>query len=368
MRQGAVCWRDFNRSDTRANLEVFRAHSIAKPLMNKPNPTPYEYAAWTIAALAIFFTLQFHILSALISGLLVFELVHTLVPLFARRLSTRRAKGLAVLFVALLVVGVVAAAVFGVIGFLKSKDGSLSALLTKMADILEGSRVMLPIWLANYLPNGTEAISSAASQWLRAHAYELPQIGKDTGVKLAHILIGMIIGALVSLREKSIRVDGGPLSRALAERAYRLGEAFRRIVFAQVRISAINTTLTALYLALVLPLFDVSLPLTKTMIIVTFIAGLLPVIGNLISNTVIFIVSMAYSPAVAMASLGFLIVIHKLEYFLNARIVGTRIRAKAWELLIAMLVMESAFGLAGLIAAPICYAWLKDELLERELL
>ena len=34
--------------------------------------------------------------------------------------------------------------------------------------------------------------------------------------------------------------------------------------------------------------------------------------------------------------------IHKLEYFLNARIVGTQIRARAWELLIAMLAMEAA--------------------------
>jgi len=331
-------------------------------------PTPYEYAAWTIAALAIVFTLNFHILSALISGLLVFELVHTLVPLFALRLPTRRAKELAVVFVALLVVGVVTAAIFAVIAFLKSRDGSLSTLFTKMADILEGSRTMLPIWLANYVPNGTEAINSAAIQWLREHAYELPQIGKDTGIKLAHILIGMIIGAMVSLREKSIRLNGGPLAKALAERAYCLGEAFRRVVFAQIRISAINTTLTAIYLVVVLPLFGVSLPLAKTMIVVTFIAGLLPVLGNLISNTIIFIVSMAYSPAIALSSLIYLVVIHKLEYFLNARIVGGQIRAKAWEILTAMLVMESVFGLGGLIAAPICYAWLKDELLQRELI
>jgi len=34
----------------------------------------------------------------------------------------------------------------------------------------------------------------------------------------------------------------------------------------------------------------------------------------------------------------------------------------AWELLVAMLVMEAAFGLPGLIAAPIFYAYLKTEL------
>lgn len=44
------------------------------------------------------------------------------------------------------------------------------------------------------------------------------------------------------------------------------------------------------------------------------------------------------------AALVFLIAIHKLEYFLNARIVGGQIRAAAWELLIAMLVREAAFA------------------------
>jgi predicted PurR-regulated permease PerM len=103
------------------------------------------------------------------------------------------------------------------------------------------------------------------------------------------------------------------------------------------------------------------------LIALTFIVGLLPVVGNLISNTVIVVVSMAHSPSVALSSLGYLIVIHKLEYFLNARIVGARIRAHAWELLLAMLSMEAAFGLAGVVAAPIYYAYLKEELLQRGL-
>ena len=154
----------------------------------------------------------------------------------------------------------------------------------------------------------------------------------------------------------------------MLERAARVGEAFRRIVFAQVRISGLNTLLTAIYLTIILPLCGVHLPLTKTMIAVCFIAGLLPVIGNLISNTVIVIVSLSHSIYAALGSLAFLIVIHKLEYFVNARIVGTQIRARAWELLVAMLTMEAAFGIAGVVAAPIYYAYLKDELQSRGLI
>ena len=112
----------------------------------------------------------------------------------------------------------------------------------------------------------------------------------------------------------------------------------------------------------------VHLPLTKTMIAVTFIAGLLPVIGNLISNTVIVVVSLSVSPLLAASSLAFLIVIHKLEHFVNARVMGGQIHARAWEILVAMLAMDAVFGIPGVIAAPIFYAYLKNELKTQNLI
>jgi predicted PurR-regulated permease PerM len=267
-----------------------------------------------------------------------------------------------------LVLGAVAAAVLGLIVFMNSEGGSFAALLAKMAEIIETSRSTLPNWLSDLLPRGGEAIRERAGHWLREHSAELQMIGKETGHVFAHILIGMVIGAMTSLNHPSGERTMGPLADALSERVCRLSEAFRRVVFAQVRISALNTAFTGLYLLVVLPSFGVHLPLTKTMIVLTFLAGLLPVIGNLISNTVIFVISLAHSPVVAAASLGYLVLIHKLEYFLNARIVGSQINAKAWELLSAMLLLESIFGLSGLVAAPICYAWLKDELAARRLI
>jgi predicted PurR-regulated permease PerM len=239
-----------------------------------------------------------------------------------------------------------------------------------MAEIVDGSRASLPDWLIENLPSAGSSgddIRTAVVHWLRAHAGEVQLVGRETALALAHILVGMVIGAIVSLHEASAPEDRRPLARALTERAWRLAESFRRIVFAQVRISAINTVFTMAYLAIALPMFGVHLPLMKSLIALTFIVGLLPVIGNLISNTVIVVVSMAHSPAVAVSSLAYLVVIHKLEYFLNARIVGAQIRAHAWELLLAMLAMEAAFGLGGVVAAPIYYAYLKDELSRRGL-
>src|SRR5205823_3320681 len=116
------------------------------------------------------------------------------------------------------------------------------------------------------------------------------------------------------------------------------------------RISALNTFFTGIFLLAVLPLFGIHLPLSKELVALTFFTGLLPVIGNLISNSIITIVAVSVSLNAGIAALAFLILIHKLEYFFNAKIVGSRIHAQAWELLIAMFVMEAAFGIQGLIA------------------
>jgi predicted PurR-regulated permease PerM len=330
-------------------------------------PDANHIAAWLMMAVALVLVLKLHLITALLAGLLVFELVHMIAPVVERRLFSRGHRMIAVALLATIIVGVVSAGVIGTIAFMRSDAGSLPALLHKMAEILEKARTALPPWMVDNLPDDVDELRTAVSGWLHEHAGELRLAGAETLRAIAHILIGMIVGAMLALREA---VDGRaqrPLANALSSRAARLGDAFRRVVFAQVRISLINTVFTAIYLGAALPLFDVQLPFVKTMIAVTFIAGLLPVIGNLISNTVIVVISLAYSPAVAVASLVFLIVIHKLEYFLNARIIGSQIQSRAWELLIAMLAMESAFGLPGVVAAPIYYAYVKAELADRGL-
>jgi len=179
----------------------------------------------------------------------------------------------------------------------------------------------------------------------------------------------MVIGGMIAVnREASDTIRPAPLVQVLTERARHLGSAFRSVVFAQVRISALNTVLTGVYLLVIVPWMDVKLPLAKTMVAVTFITGLLPVIGNLISNTVIVVISLSVSPVLAVSSLLFLVLIHKLEYFVNARLMGGWIHARAWELLIAMLIMDAVFGIPGLIAAPIYYAYLKKELTAQNLI
>lgn len=320
-------------------------------------------ASWVLAALALLAVLLLHLVPTLLAGLLVFQLVHLLAPRLQRHIASERARLVALILLASLVVGGATAGVLGTVAFFKSDAGNISMLFGKMAQILEDARSTLPAWIVQWLPESTDGLQTAGIEWLREHAAELRTIGKEAGITFAHILVGMIIGAMVSVQDARTHAAPGPLGVALAERVSRLADAFRRIVFAQVRISALNTVFTALYLVVALPLFGIHLPLTKTLIAVTFIAGLLPVVGNLMSNAVIVVVSLAHSPQTALVSLGFLVVVHKLEYFLNARIVGGQINARAWELLTAMLLMEAIFGLPGVVAAPIVYAWVKGELI-----
>ncbi|HEY4492326.1 MAG TPA: hypothetical protein VI958_10045 [Acidobacteriota bacterium] len=329
--------------------------------MNNTSTTRCELATLCLFPIALLLVLYFKLLPALLAGLLVYAIVNVLVPKLPIP-DVDWSRLLAVALIAIVVISLVMIAGFGITSLLRGSGEDIPALIQRMAEIIEDSREQLPTWLLQYLPEDATELQNALVSWLRSHADTFQVAGAGLGRALAHILIGMVIGALLSLESAVPGRERGPLCIAIAGRALRLDDAFRSVVFAQIWISSINTMLTALYLILVLPLAGINLPFTKTLILITFLLGLLPIVGNLISNTAIFIVSLSQSLLVAVASLAYLIIIHKLEYFLNARIIGRHILARAWELLIAMLVMEATFGIAGLIAAPIYYAYVKDEL------
>jgi predicted PurR-regulated permease PerM len=313
--------------------------------------------------LGLVFCLHLGLIGALLGGLLVHELVHLLAPriTFGKRGATR-ARLMSVGLIATLVIGALVGAGFGAAAMLRSEGASPAALLARLADILASSRGAMPEWLSQYVPEDADAVRAAIVDWLRAHAAELQHMGHTFGVTLLQVLIGMVIGAIICFREARGHGNRSVFLREAAERVQTLAHSFRSVVFAQVKISAINTVFTAIYLAVALPLLDIHLPFTKALIALCFVGGLLPIFGNLISNTAIVIVSLSHSLALAVGSFVFLIVIHKLEYFLNARIIGGEIKASSWELLCAILAFDAAFGMPGLVAAPILYAYGKAEL------
>ena len=324
-------------------------------------------ASYLLAAVALGLVMHAGLVAALYAGLLVYALVHLIAPRLGSRLSGKRAQWISVTVLGSLIVIALSLGSWALINFFLSEAGSLPVLLKKMADLIEESRHQIPGWLAAYLPQSAEALQQALTEWIREHATQAKHLGEQTSRTLVQLLLGMVIGAMAALYDTTRIHHFLPLAAALHQRISILHHAFRQIVFAQVRIAAINALFTAVFLAVMLPLAGIHLPFVKTMVLITFIAGLLPVIGNLISNTVIVVIGLSHSLSTAGFALVFLVTIHKLEYFLNARIVGAHINAKAWELLSAMLVMESLFGIPGVIAAPVYYAYLKSELSRAEL-
>lgn len=346
------------------------AEPAAPPARAIPLPTRrHDIAAWTLTGIGMVLVLRLGLLPALFAGLLMHELVHILTPqLRLRRIGPEVAKMVAVAVLTLILVGLVWLAVSGLLASVRTGYDSVPELLRRMAEIIEARRDTWPPWLVNTLPTDAAALQATVVGWLRQNAGSLQILGAHAGRAATYIVLGMIVGAFVALRRGRHPKELMPLARSMAERVTRFGHAFRRVVFAQVRISAVNTFFTWCYLGVALPALGIDLPLTKTLIAVTFLCGLLPILGNIISNTIITVVSLSHSWELAAASLVYLVVIHKLEYFLNARIIGGQIQARAWELLIVMLAMEAAFGIAGLIAAPVYYAYVKSELAARKLI
>ena len=319
-------------------------------------------ASHILAGLGLIAILVWHLPAALFAGLLVYALVGSLAPSLQRHLPGTRAHWLVVALLVVAVVGIITALIFAAILFFKSEHGNPVVLFERVSPLLDRARAQLPSWLVEYLPANPDDIRAVVMDWLRDHTVQLQGAGKLAVRILVQVIIGIIIGSMIALHRARKLPPAGPLAEALTLRAGNLVNGFRDVVFAQVKISSVNTVLTGIFLLVVLPLFGVYMPLAKTLVVATFIVGLLPVVGNLISNTLIFVMGLSISLWVAVAALAYLIVIHKLEYFLNARIIGTQIRARAWELLIAMLFMEAVFGAPGLIAGPIYYAYLKREL------
>jgi predicted PurR-regulated permease PerM len=297
--------------------------------------------------------LWLHLLPALIGALIGFVLYRVVggdLPATSWRDHARTAVLTGIL---LLLVGFTFFEAFELL--LNASHGGLPRLLQLMADTLDQIRATAPAWVLGWLPDSTGSLQQSVSAWLRSHAGQVQQWGRDALRLLLHLVIGLAIGLLAAGRMRVL--PRAPLPRLAQERWIQVTLAFTDIVAAQLRISLVNSALTALYLLVGLKLFGYHVPLSLTLVAVTFFAGFLPIVGNLLSNTAIIVASLTISAWLGLASLGFLVIVHKLEYFLNAHFVGSRIRMPPYALLMSMLVLESAFGAPGLVAAPIYCAW-----------
>ncbi len=289
-------------------------------------------------------------------GLLVYAWTCLLADWLARRHGpSRSVAGLAGAVVGSLVFAAFASLMTWTVVLASADD--LRTFLLRIEDSLDTLRGALPEGIAASLPEDLVELRARVFGWLREHAASLGNLGG----KVAHALVQGIFAILVAAMAAASTWQ--PSALQSDERFIgRLLLVLERVVLAQMRIALFNTTMTALYLFVILPAFGFVLPFRGLLCLFTLVTGVLPVLGNLLANTLVFLISLAISPWLAVASLAYLILIHKTEYFINARTVGSRVQVDSWEILAAMLTGEALFGVQGLVAAPLLYPFFKREI------
>jgi predicted PurR-regulated permease PerM len=245
------------------------------------------------------------------------------------------------------------------------------------------------------LPDVADTSIPSASAWAQKRQIELPftdfdslrqvvvdtlgeeanylrnvaNVAKATTTNLIFSILGIVAAASLSLKtgldpyRGTHRVKNNLYSICCDQVSRRFRDFYRSfatVMGAQITISLINTALTAIFL------LAVHMPHAPLLIAVTFLCGLVPIVGNLVSNTIIVFVALIVSLKLAISALVFLVVIHKLEYLLNSKIIGDRIRNPVWLTLIALILGERLMGIPGLILAPVVLNYLRVEMLTVE--
>jgi predicted PurR-regulated permease PerM len=245
------------------------------------------------------------------------------------------------------------------------------------------------------LPNVADTSIPSASAWAQKRQIELPftdfdslrqlvvdtlgeeanylrnvaNIAKATTTTLVFSILGIVAAASLFFKtgldpyRGTHRVKNNLYSICCDQVSRRFRDFYRSfatVMGAQITISLINTALTAIFL------LAIRMPHAPLLIAVTFLCGLVPIVGNLVSNTIIIFVALTVSLKLAISALVFLVVIHKLEYLLNSKIIGDRIRNPVWLTLIALILGERLMGIPGLILAPVVLNYLRVEMLTVE--
>lgn len=187
-------------------------------------------------------------------------------------------------------------------------------------------------------------------------------IGKTSGLLtrgVFQVLIGMFI-AMMRFLTPSPPEHGGHLYDSLRHeinaRVKLFMRSFERVVGAQVLISTLNTVLTSIFLHAMGFHFKTFLTLT------TFVCGMVPLIGNVVSNVFIVASGLIVSEQLAIVGLVYLIVIHKLGYLLNSRILGGSIDTPMWMTLLGIIVGEAVMGVPGVLLAPALLHYAREEM------
>ncbi len=195
-----------------------------------------------------------------------------------------------------------------------------------------------------HLPDGEKLIGSASH-----YATDAFGVLDALGHVLAYALIGLILAVVYLLEEEEIdawrkQVNGKTLFGTLVRWGEYLADAVSVTVQLQLIVAACNTVLT-------LPvLFVLGIPDKAALMVLIFVSGLVPVIGNIVAGTVLSVMAYFASGPVGVAVfVALTFALHKAEaYYLNPRLTARHVKLPGFLLIMSLIAWEYLLGFAGL--------------------
>jgi predicted PurR-regulated permease PerM len=254
----------------------------------------------------------------------------------------------------------VAAISYGFVYFVKEAVQALPSIAERsipmIIDYAQKHGVELPFY-------DFDSLKALAMSGVKDQLRQLGNFARIATKEFALLVIGVVVAVSLFLnprfeRGRSLAAPHNLYSLFCQELAARFAsfyQSFAVVIGAQLAISLVNTSLTAIFVTWT------RLPHPAVMIVITLVCGLLPIVGNLVSNSIIVLFAFTVSPEMALASLIFLVGVHKLEYLLNSKIIGDRIKNPVWLTLLGLILGERLLGIPGMIIAPVVLYFLKVE-------
>lgn len=291
---------------------------------------------------------------ALLAGLFAFMIIDLTHRLLTGRVPELLARWISVLLFALIATGLV----WMLILFVKLALVRLPVLLSSVLPTVDA---LAATWGLELPFENLRELRELMLDALRDNASSITQTSGLLTKGVFQVIVGIFISilAFLSLGDKPAAPRPNlydEFRRESTERVKTFMRGFEKVFGAQVMISGINTVITAVFL------LAIGIPFVHFLVLSTFILGTLPLVGNILSNTIIVGTALTLSPRHAAFALIFLVLIHKAEYFLNGRIVGGSINTPMWMTLLGILVGEVVMGVPGILLAPTIIHYAREEL------
>ena len=182
------------------------------------NPT-FRNASYILMGLALLIVLHYHFLPLLLSVILTYIFItrtNGVILKLRRRVlprNTRLHKSLNAHNINLISTTLTLAIVFSIIAMMSLgiyhliHGGHVGFMLAKLAAILEDTKNSqdLPAAILNMLPNNMAEIKASAIKLIEEYRAALTRISKNSITSFVYILIGIIIGAMLSFHRLKMR-------------------------------------------------------------------------------------------------------------------------------------------------------------------